>query len=243
MPRSRAHSGKQRAKHVELEEAAERPVRAQCSDRHMLAWWWWSTVEQAWDREQQFMGESCCTMSVLSLCVRVDETGEYALGTHGPRLGSAAAPWGRYPYMEYVRQQGWSRDPIDAVALMEAGDVWPWPRPPASFRGGLARELPHAGVCLRLRPTGGDRLEVCLLSYSVVGHEMLAMEDGFSFWGPELDWRWSGCSKEKEEAEARRRATGAAKFRAVALEMDLWDLGSCSDAGSSGDDAVDEEDY
>ena len=59
----------------------------------------------------------------------------------------------------------------------------------------------------------------------------------------DLDWRWSGCSKEQEEAEARRRATGAAKFRAVALEMDLWDLGSCSDAGSSGDDAVDEEDY
>jgi len=34
MPRSRALSGKQRAKHVELEEAAERPGRVQLSDRH-----------------------------------------------------------------------------------------------------------------------------------------------------------------------------------------------------------------
>ena len=46
----------------------------------------------------------------------------------------------------------------------------------------------------------------------------------------------------REEAEARRRAAEAAKFRKMALDVDLWDLGSCSDAGSS-EESADEADY
>ena len=46
-------------------------------------------------------------------------------------------------------------------------------------------------------------------------------------------WGWSGVGEAQEEVEERRRAAEAAKFRAMALDMDLWDLGSCSDAGSS----------
>ena len=229
MPRSRGQSGKQRAKHVELEEAAERPVRARFFDEYQFACWWWRLVMNSWDIEMRLYDDIWSTQEVLELGLRVDSGGEYALGRRGPRLGDDRAPWGHYAMLERVRRRG-----LCLPGWMPGFDVVPWPHPPPGFRGGLAQLLPRSGVYLRIKQLASGEFQLRLNLFSVVGHAML---------GPDVvEWGWSGVGEAQEEVEERRRAAEAAKFRTMALETDFYDLGSCSDSGSS-EESVGEAGY
>ena len=117
---------------------------------------------------------------------------------------------------------------------MPGFDVVSWPSPPPGFRGGLAQLLPRSGVALRIKQLASGEFQLRLNLFSVVGHAMLDPDV--------VAWGWSGVGDAQEAVEERRRAVEAAKFRRVALDMDLWDLGSCSDSGSS-EESVGEADY
>ena len=205
MGRKVGKPGKQRAQ-------AAPPPRAQFADRHQLALWWWKVVVNSWQVEVAYREEPEMTMRVLELGLRVDENGEYALGTRVPRLGREVAPWDGYPELEIVRRQGLTRQPFRFEDELPR-EVQPWPRPPLGFYGALTRQLPHAGVDLRIKAISG-RLDVRIHLFSVVGHEL---------WDMDLDLQWSGVSAEQEQVEAARRAAAAEALRRHEEEDDFYE--------------------
>ena len=227
MPRGTGKSGNRRAKQVEQRAVAVRP---RFHDEYQFAYWWWRLLVSACDLADA--GGDVIASEVLELGLRVDGgTGEYALGTRGPRLGDDRAPWGSYPLLEWVRRVGLGQDVSDWTP---EDDVVPWPRPPPGFQGGLMQRLPRSGVDLRIEAVAGGRLQLRIEGFSVVGHEVLTpIVD-------EVDWSWPGVSVEQEAVEAQRSAAGAEAFRAMAIETDFFDVGSCSEGDGS---SADEPDY
>ena len=178
MPRSRSKSGKQRERRVEEQAVA---ARGHFNDVYQFACWWWRLVVNSWDEEERLTGDVSSTQEVLEMALRIDGgTGEYALGTRGPRLGDDRAPWRCYPSLELVRRRGLYLQPPVGPGF----EVVPWPRPPPGFAGGLAQRLPPSGVDLCIKPVAGDQLRLHIHVFSVVGHDMLTPDV--------ISWGWSG---------------------------------------------------
>jgi hypothetical protein len=138
----------------------------------------------------------------------------YALGSRGPRLGTAVAPWSAYPELAPVAAHS-----VAEMDLLRFGDysepeVVPWPRPPEGVSGPL-QALPRSGVAAFVDVLPGCEVEFRLELFDVRGHEMFA-DDWAELWTE----RWSGLAPEQEAAEAARLARATERHRRGALALD-----------------------